>query len=1593
MTKRAELERQRAAGGSRISPTCRHHRLQLSLAAACGRISVLARCCAPCSAPFDPPCSAAAARVRTRYAALSPLLAPNPNPPSKGPPTSTAALAASQAFLKDRGSHASLSSAAAATALRTHPPSPTPVAQTVTKRMARKGSTSSTHSGSSLPSQAARRSPGSASMTGRSFRAPSPNRNTPSVEIDRTVPPVPAVPKDVPTTSVASRRASSLDIPLPGKPSSEVGRNREIAPVAGLPATPARVRNHSPQVVTLSHVPETDHDNSLRSVNFSRPISPLSSPAFTAASARSGRSGWFAGPVMDEERIPRIAEPQPKSPERPTVHADKNQPGKHHVAERHTPIPKQKGGHSAAGSKFASDTKKTGPSVPRTAPMSEPSAARPSIDSATQTVNPRSSLAVYDPSTRSFISKREAMARWQELNEPERDPEPPSDDDSQTALKDTRQRQHAAPTLDPNLAHVHHSDEAREEPRTSVPVGASHTSPPSRKLRDRPPTPPPGAMARSSQAIGSKGSDYPIVAQQSAGLNVGEDRPLGISRGDQSHAQPHGPPTAAFHEKADPSLDTKITSKARSRAHSLSPPRTAHFADVAVDISGGAMHKPPPRSLSPAKSVLKPSPSVPRRDDPSPSRPGLSIAATEEAPGVLMDDPGVTAKKKNARVSFDEEPVIAGTSAYAQRSSPLSPKGLEVSRWAPYHSEKPRRSEQGLDDVMTPRPALPSFGSIRDRSRRLDDSEVPEKVTETVSSSLTASVGSASELLRTSADHAIAEIVAQDLAARSSPAPNGATSGPHLGRDSDNMKSSARDPLPPEVTSVEGSGYISDSEESTSTIEDQNTWKIEQHEGYEARGLTPKSEPKTLADSFGHPKPPSTDVSVAADSPSSSVKKEIEPSKSYSVPGAWDDFEENLSLHHEKPTQARKNQSPQAQEETDSSDAGSIYSDAYEDLSDDEDGGFASIDAMVESTLIGSSISVSNDPSPESKTNSKSPPDAHSVEVGAPPSLPTEDWDATRPHWNTVSQARKQTAESPNQSRVSTQGSGGPAEVGSARKKRAGERRAHVNLESVAPPATASKPQPSAHPRKSAMKKTVRPIEDAPAADRRLKKTMRNNTESPISPSSDSPMRKTMRAMDAAPNTAKGSVGLAASRHSMPTAQIKQPRGAFQKRMAPVQSSKGNAQPSAATIGKKTPARTQANDSDSDASASSFVRQRPRSSVGAGGKFSMRKSMRGETVAAPPQRAKAPTMRPMSPPPSSGHAFRNTMRGSAEERAESPTGVRSSRFSIRSLSPSGPPHGKHRAASIDFVPQSSPTVSSSKKKTVKMPAFGKFAKSSTSRASAQGPKSRFADSSDEEDGGRPRFQSRFADSDSDDNASGLPEGLTPVRGIPRKAGDDDRASTDLEDEGSGDETAAVMNSRQSDEPKAPLAVDGNSKQASPLGARSLHHSKHAPGALSLGSDAKPKAKRGLFGLGKSKVQGPPTTAPETRSSPAADLVAPQVPFRQLSTIGEDKDVEASRPTSPRSSKLQRRVKPQARCSASDSWPLSSASSRIETGIDRPQSSDGVVQPKNPVAPAPDIPAPPGKNEEATPSVNTGDFSQGGKKKRFTGLRRVLGMKH
>ena len=962
------------------------------------------------------------------------------------------------------------------------------------------------------------------------------------------------------------------------------------------------------------------------------------------------------------------------------------------------------------------------------------------------------------------------------------------------------------------------------------------------------------------------------------------------------------------------------------------------------------------------------------------------------------------------RVSFEETPIIAGTSAYADTNKPVSPTGLSASKWSPSAEE-----DDVFDDFMKPRAALPVFGSIREKERRSTHEDIAEKVTETVSSTpMTASIGSIGDSMQSSNDHALGSIVAQDFARKET------------------------------MTSVERSGDASDSSRESSLYK-------------HGDAQSPAPEPKTLTEPIEDK--PSTPASVAERvidvpdiallPPTPGLPEGAEPTyDSMSALGGWDTVipTQDAQTIKSAPTAMAKAPSipiaatydqsaSQIDEDESSDDNSSVYSDAYEDLTDAE-GGFGSIDAMVGSSVVLSQSGLKSSKyadksataSPVSQLRHEATADTHA------------NADATRSTADRQADARNVAA------RV--------MQAPITRDEPRDDRRsaAEPATKTVTPPHSS---QSSPRPLKSALKKSLatQPAEPQMRTTLRggaspvlrgeppMRSTMRESHD--IAPQAQPQMRKSMRGSDSAPSAHMGlatsppqmrksmrgsdpvSPGLAASRHSMVQMDTKPTRGALQKRNIPTAAPAPKPRPQSMPVSKPVAVPAPKYESDSDASESSFQRVRSSRNRNEGGRYTMRGSMRNGP--APTMRASAaPAPKPVraiSPPASPSPAMRKSLRPSSPTQEP----AKSFKFRLRSLSPVG------RFRSSKSPERAPPSPVQPKK--MAMPTFSKQPKQTSATAArvkaakaSKASRSRFVDSSDEDDDEPPRrFQSRFADSDSDDGEEyKLPPGLAPVRGIPRRAGEEDGDSTDLEEEADHEKATAQATAGPSTNGK----TNGNANgQGAALSGGSLRDSKHAPTLPTFEAGDKVKVKRSFFGLGKKKTMAAsPVAAPTVAASPvaaspvaaspvaASPVAAPPVatpseaapsetapqpsvpepeqpsppaqrnrpPGLPLTPIEEDKDfgtAVADSPESKKAPKLQRRSTPE--------WPLPSIAAVDDDK--RPMSSDGIA----PHRPRFAMRQPSTTSNATAPNVDaqgrTVSFGRDGKKKKFQGLRRVFGL--
>ena len=1552
-------------------------------------------------------------------------------------PSAAASTAATQAFLASRNSHANLSSAAAAAALRSQTTSPTSVGQIQTKRMQRRCSTSSNGSVPERPGLGRQGSNGS--MTERTFRDPSPGRpatsHGPYTRQDEP-PPVPALPRtyasSVSMPQKAARRAASVEPPervTSPPPRLAGGRGASLDRGPG---------NYKPDQggaktrgLSLNTVGELERDGNRGSVNFSRPMSPTNSPPTSPLTGGRVKSP----PPTNATLVSSL----------PSREVDRIMGSIQETAAR--PVKKKKkvvARNSTEGSHLATGT--TNGLAQGAAVEATPQRQLPSITSIPSPLSIEPQPSGINETPRPKKKKKKIVPA---AGTPAQDASEgfgsayPSDTDSVTSERSsTTERSRvfnsrAAGILAKQPSIVREDREAEEQEEKQVP-----------------------AKKANGQVV--KGGNSSAGTPANTSKIVSKERQHNRSASQQT--APQGPKRN--------SLDVP----GAARPQSLSPARAAHFSSQPeYETLGGTKHQPPARSVSPAKSALKHSPS--RGHSPigvivggQNRQQGLAPSEASDTASNISDDGSraLSRRKKSARVSFDDDSIAVGraTSPPMNPDSPvsLSPQSKPKSRsWFDLVREKNQESmlsDTDQDSVIEPTPALPSFGSIRGRN----DEAVLDSAKQQKSSG-----DRAHDTLRsmdTSTDQIVGGLLSQDAATKNNK--DGKQPTPYQG---------SQEPLPPEVTSVEGSGYQSDEEthilDSQQEVDRFATKERDLISDDAQSGETASSDVPAEKSTFEQPSANVPLISLQPATPALETGHSERtswlgmpggfPSASEAATSSYDSGAPIAETHLEitpatvgiaepEPQAAAAQHDPgtphvgevskglRTQIESQSGDesedtGGSIYSDAAEDPDDLDGDGFGSINAIIESPAASPNAAIAGRlPSvsptkiaPVAKTGRPSPLARNESEL----SEPTSDagWDSAQAYWAGLSQTRRQQLEQAaapgalDETAIPNESTRGPEPVKKTKKKapKTSTSGPEVNDPELPPwpdkqyrKDIARSASPKVPPPKSALR-------NGGQADNAQETHIRSSMRSGPPPrsalrnggqadnSQETHMRSSMRSGPPS-KSALRNVGQKNSVQSQP-----EPKGALQKKNRPVSAvamidyKKPQASPApthsrAASAGAPatslTPVLTQPkkkkpiskpilgqNDSDS---SSSFKKARPSTPNSTSNRYSMKRTMRPSSVDARPQslatsqslsgRTSSPTgsmaRRPFSSVGPGGNGMRTSMRHSIDSGKPARTTLRGSLDSKRSKSPSRFGFGKaSKSKPVDSKPNS------------------RFS-------------SRFGDSSDEEDG-PPILSSRFADSSDDEPAE-----LTPVRGIPKRIDEGD--STDLEDSsvenvatpskpklngaGSSPTTkpeglALATGSLRAASGDGPTAVMGSGLQAKKAAEKENKKrsffgslgSKKRDSSNARKKDAENAARRDTtFERSRAETQAkPPSKGGRVLgpSSPQADPISLQPP-----TVASQTSTAQSSPKSP---KLQRRNTPKRLTSANDiSWPLAQSPGSNSGTVDhRPQTSDGQTKPIIAAVGRPDL----GPRSSTVQSEGAKVAGASGKKKRFPMLRKAFGL--
>ncbi|KAK8851689.1 hypothetical protein PGQ11_014168 [Apiospora arundinis] len=1317
---------------------------------------------------------------------------PNPHstPATVNPNASTAAAAA---FMSSQNSNRSLSSAAAAAALRARPHTPTNVGAVQTKRtMRRSPSISSVSSapagGRGTPKLERRGSSGS--MSERTFRSPSPHGREPQGQ--NQYPPVPAIP-DGHRNSTIGRSPSTVGVgmqnfrtasqkmktELPSwytKPSGDTSNVR----TSDAPMTNTGKTSKRPESLIAAGRPDSQN-----SVNFSYPsrhraTSPSPSPTadrnpqWGLSPSHSNRASLPAsfGGNSDQAMVydPNSRRMVPRTDRLDLMEVE------YHTREASEKQPKKKKGVQRSGSHLAKGT------VARvkgtTVEPNEQERNSSNRSSPIMATPPNGRDVSTDGRSHVEVNSTGATANHSGWTEPSQDQQSQSEEQNRCAGESTAQVAEAPSGRlvgrKPSVVR-----ELPEEDATELEEPVNPTSKSVRQALDSVPT---------QQTL------YPTPEDPGESSSSARNEPP--TRVDSPEEAPAEQKVAYMSNKPVAELSRNGST---SRSASNSPARTARFATIPSE-NLAVRHAPLPRSASPIKSALKHPDSAIRDASPSENSSDLRVTSPERETSV--------ARKKSVRVSFDDHNTkIVGESAPAEdEDSPVAPSPQQTKR--PWYSNIGRNKKKDFslddDEIMKPRPALPSFGSVREKKLREPEEERPlirpsgsahSPATPSSSSMRPSNAGITapavtpdSPSVSQSNDHAVGFIISQDQSSRNAA---------NISR--------FREPLPPVVTTAEAHRYDSDSASSYS----EDGLSNDEMSGGSDVDVIPSTQ-TTMPDSYDHMDSPPTipdksasrpkgshaepdraielpDNQVPAISitnPSPAILDDSHPSESksnlqqyFEVPGTFPNEEAGEvrpSKHTTNTTASSDNVSrsaraivepktevqpaqiaglpqatlsgvPTAADVTDSADDesnASIYSDAYEDLSDIEGDGYQSLNAVVESPLSSKEPTAAPVERPSlTKPDSSEAMGNHMLEKvikdaeGSTEPTPhvVNDWETAKSYWRSLTTEKRRQLE---REAMIEAGDDADAETPTRRpsnRKKTPEQIKSTSMAQMAQsqaPAHGSKPSQPNNPERTYMiqpgTKATQEFHDAPPPSTRMRTSLR--TEQPVKHSQSSRpvsgevhMRKSMRGTTAAEETADSR---ASRRVSAPPER-------------PSSMSKTSLRPQTAAPGRKPTNSTLASASagnaisktakpilqrrGSDASDSSFKRSRATSSGGFG--------------------------------------FRSTMRQAPVNEASAPAERSSGRFSIRSISPPGSPFRRGSSNTAGGPPvalgmrrtlrSNSESSQDSKRSSIQFPSFGRSRKES--KKSKQPSRLR-DDSSDDDSPVAPAFRSRFADSSDEDEA-------------------------------------------------------------------------------------------------------------------------------------------------------------------------------------------------------------------------------------------------
>ncbi|KAF5603896.1 hypothetical protein FPCIR_1107 [Fusarium pseudocircinatum] len=1359
-----------------------------------------------------------------------------------------AATAAASAFLR-RESTPSLSSAAAAAALKARPTTPTNVSQVQSKRVARRSASVSSTGSRDRRSRELHRSPSASSMTERTFRSPSPSPARVAAPQAQDVPPVPKIPqhehnKTNPKSST-HKRATSLQTQHFLTASQKMKNGQTQGSWFGA-ATGNDLSNVRRAPVADKRASADLRPSSPNSINFSYPRSMTESPSPSSNAMVYDPNSRRMVPQAQLLMIDHTVRDASEKPVRKQNH-DRSRTGTHlskgtvgrlkgTAVEPASPPPKAVASPQSPSNTYTATTQQPGhpeaglESELESDPESEPETKRE---------------AKPDPS-----SSNSNLSTGQTLIQQEQEPgvETSSDPSQTIVIPPAVTRSEVSVRKRPSV--VHEDPELEEE----EPRDAAQPAPANERPMD------------GVDAIPVKSTPPPQPSPEAA---------------------PVPGPSETVHR-----------SRVHSESPARSPARTTHFAPKTDQLL--VRHEPPPRSLSPRKSALKYS--SPR--DASPSEDGSDASAAWS--GMAGREETELSRKKSVRVSFDDgntavigESIPSSDTDSPQIASPQSKKS--------WHSIIGRNKRDSVtldeDETMTPRPALPSFGSIREKKvREPEERPLVRPMERSASPPATDSLPSESnhkapaQDLAQSSDLAIGSVLAQEQASRN-----------------EANTSRYREPLPPVVTSVDGQGYISNSDLSSDDESEPGVMSKSQ------ASADPVSETQTT---ISNPSSPS-ESSLAKSSPSDNIptisiiqpspripdeNQAESPQDFFDVPGGFPSGPTDASSERAisedakvSSTEPRPSQSPKGadqpapivtrrsfdsasavssnsqmhdiQEESEESDGSSIYSDAYEDLSDMEGDGFLSLDAVVDSPVESAfSQKVFEKAIAKSKETDASQQSTPTKTPSQKPLQTPSDWETAKAYWRSLSpkdrrQLEKEAMEDSDEEDI-------PAEA-ARRSKRKTKTQTKQKQKLVEEPVQEPLDNSENAPVSEKLRNPARTYQIQPGTswprDEVEKPLVKPPATEKAKQTGGAKLRKSMRATEATAVSQSEPVQTEGMRKSMrsgaaPSSSQNSHDGHLRKSLR---------QEPEATAGVAMRKSLRANGSATNGHNTAFTQRngaRPTSYQPA----TMSEAVKSQRRAHSEDRG--PTLRSTAKPTlarrgsdssessfrrakaggGEGFGFRKTMRGSTREPAAAappPESARgSSRFSLRSLSPTGSAFRRNSNTSspppvmMGGRMRQSLRTESNDAGSSRMRVSG-FGRSSKGKKSKSG--SRFDDSSDEDEG-RPAFRSRFVDSSDEDTPSPLPKqkrvpktmrssasnnAAAAAMGVPpARAGDQDSPDLpDSDDEEEQPRENVAPNGAAIAVPRATLNRSGSGRDAMAPQANSVEITGGRPGHKRRGS--------------------------------------------------------------------------------------------------------------------------------------------------------------